>query len=149
MFYRTFGLIYILKAKRGTLKLKYITEHKNKLTSTLPKYQRLLGPFKYLCFTGHSVWYIFWNRRSYCISVGQDRRFSGSLLIFIASVIINPSQFPLPMALNSVFSFIKKSKWLTTSQQVSGSLIKRTYSGSLLIFIASVIINCHFINKIK
>jgi hypothetical protein len=28
-------------AKRGTLRLKYITEHINKLTSTLPKYQRL------------------------------------------------------------------------------------------------------------
>jgi hypothetical protein len=25
----------------------------------------------------HSVWYIFWNRRSYCISVGQDRRTDG------------------------------------------------------------------------
>ena len=28
-------------AKCGTLKLKYITEHRNKFTSTLPKYQRL------------------------------------------------------------------------------------------------------------
>ena len=42
-------------------------------------YFEVVGPFKYLCFTGHAVWDIFWNRRSYCISVGQDRRFLGSL----------------------------------------------------------------------
>ena len=47
---------------------------------------------------GHSIIYIFWNRRSYCISVGQDRRFSGSLqslLIFFTKYLLNQSQWTL------------------------------------------------------